>query len=366
MSQIEVEVAKDRHPLSQHEVAALPPKIKSWLHPYRPNLKSWHFWGVQTLVIGIAIIHDIIEMGGYLPHLGMLYFIPISLFFVPVVYAALNFGFGGSFATALWIIIITIPNWLLWHHGLERWGVIFQMSILVTVAFFVGQRVDRERAARQRAQAYAAYIVRGQEEERQRIARDLHDDSIQSLVLVCRQLDGVRDPSLNLPPRVNDGLQAARSTVEQVVTGLRDFAKALRPPILDDLGMVASIRRLLMDFTERTQIGGELKVAGKNRRLSPDAEIGVFRIAQQALWNIEHHARATSVTVNIIFNDKEAGLEVVDNGVGFAVPPAPTDFAATGKLGLIGMSERAELLGGRLEIQSTPGKGTRVITYIPL
>jgi signal transduction histidine kinase len=240
------------------------------------------------------------------------------------------------------------------------------MSILVAVAFFVGQRVDRERASRQRAEAYAAYVLHGQEEERQRIARDLHDETIQSLVLVCRQLDSVKDNSPALPPPVSDGLQAARSTVEHVVTELRDFARALRPPILDDLGMVASVRRLLMDFTERTRIEGELKVSGESRRLSPDAEIGLFRITQEALWNVERHAGATRVTVSLLFAHKETSLEVADNGVGFAAAPVPSEFATRGKLGIMGMQERAELLGGRFEIQSSQVKGTRVITSIPL
>ncbi len=138
------------------------PKLEGWFvkakerfHPYRPRFRDWHFWAVQGLVIGIAAIHDIIEIGGYLPHLGMLYFLPISLFFVPVVYAALKFGFVGSIATAIWVLIITIPNWVFWHQGLERLGVILQMAVLTAVAVFVGQRVDRERAAQQRAKAYA-------------------------------------------------------------------------------------------------------------------------------------------------------------------------------------------------------------------
>lgn len=336
------------------------------LYPYRPRFRDKRFWYVQIAVLGIAAIHAFFEISGYFAGLGRLYFVPISLLVVPVAYAALHFGFIGSVATALWVVIISIPNVVLWHSGLERGGEMFQMAVLITIAIFMGHRVDREREARRRAQAYASHIVRGQEQERQRIARDLHDETIQSLILVCRQLDSVKESSSSLPPQVSDGLHVARSTVEQIVIGLRDFAKALRPPTLDDLGIVASIRRMLIDFTERTKVDGELKVAGKNQRLPPDVEVGMFRIAQEALWNVERHARATRVTVTVAFSDRQASLTVLDNGVGFTIPTTLDDFAASGKLGYIGMRERAELLGGRLEIQSSLGTGTRVSAIIPL
>ncbi len=475
-------------------------KLKSWLersrqrlYIYRPRFRDWHFWAVQSLVIGIAAIHDIIEVGGYAPQLGMLYFVPISLFFVPVVYAALNFGFVGAITTALWAVIITIPNWIFWHEGLERLGVIFQMLIVIALAFFVGQRVDRERRAWHRAEAtatdlkasrmkyrgifesspiailvldptglileanpaaiilfarnkttlegiriadligtaseqkllgssqngswqadplvlklgdgpelylepaltefsdgegnlaiqvlfrdateehdrqaglkaYTAYVIRAQEEERQRIARELHDETIQSLVLLCRRLDSVQDSSDSLPSSQLDKLQEARKIAEEVVKGLRDFTKALRPPILDDLGVVTSVRRLLADFTERTRIKGQLKVVGETRRLPADTELGMFRIAQEALRNIERHAGATRVAVTVTFAKHEARLDVVDNGAGFSMASSSGDFTASGKLGLLSMQERAELLGGNLKIQSRPGNGTRVTVSAP-
>ena len=214
--------------------------------------------------------------------------------------------------------------------------------------------------------AYTAYVVRAQEEERQRIARELHDDTIQSLVLLCRRLDDLRGTSESLPASTLDRLQEARETAEEVVAGLRDFTKALRPPILDDLGLVTSVRRLLTDFTERTGIKGQFKVAGEDRRLPPDTELGIFRITQEALRNTESHAEATRIAVTLTFAKDEVRLEVVDNGVGFSRASVSTDFTSSGHLGLISMQERAELLGGRLEIKSSPGKGTRVNASVPV
>ncbi len=475
-------------------------KLKRWLevgrhrlYAYRPRFGDWHFWVILVLVIAIAGIHDIVEAEWFLHDLGLPYFIPTSLFLVPVVYAALTFGFAGALATALLATVITIPNFVFWHQGLERFGVMFQMLIVIAVAYFLGRRVDRERSAWQRAEAtatalkasnvkyqgllesspiailvidpvgavleanpaasilfgrnkttlesmrladlvgtvsaqkllsasqngeqldslafklkdgpelylepmlteaadgqgnfviqvllrdvteehqrraglraYAAHVIRAQEEERQRIARELHDETIQALVLLCRRLDSVEGDSESLPPSQIDSLREAKIIAEEVAKGLRDFTKALRPPILDDLGIIPSIRRLLTDFAKRTRVEGKLKVVGEDRRLPADAELGVFRIAQEALWNAEHHAGATRVDVTITFAEYRVGLDVVDNGAGFSIPTDSSDFTASGHLGLISMQERAELLGGKLEISSSPGNGTRVTVSVPI
>ncbi len=242
---------------------------------------------------------------------------------------------------------------------------ILQMAVLIAVSVFIGQRVDRERGAEQRAKAYAAHVIKAQEEERQRISRDLHDESIQTLVLLCQDLDTIKS-SPSLPPTIMGKLQEARKTAERATTGLRDFVRELRPTILEDLGMVAAIRKLLTDYIERTGMEAQLKTTGEERRLPPDLEIGMFRITQEVLSNVVHHAGATRVIARIMFADKEVSLDIQDNGKGFIVPTHLDDIAASDKLGLIGMKERAELLGGKLEIQSNLGKGTRIKASIPL
>ena len=128
------------------------------------------------------------------------------------------------------------------------------------------------------------------------------------------------------PSSVTNELRNARKTAEGVVEGLRDFARVLRPPILDDLGVVVSIRRLLVDLAERTGIKSQLKLVGEERRLPQEIEVGMFRIAQEALWNIERHSRATNVVVTITFSEYEARLDIKDNGIGFSVPPNLESF----------------------------------------
>jgi two-component system, NarL family, sensor histidine kinase DegS len=345
---------------------------KHWLYRYLPRFSDWRFWVVQALVVIIAAAHYAFEQLGYLAQFERLYFVPISLLIIPVAYAALNFGLIGSISTAAWVLIISIPNVIFWHSGLERFGEAFQMVILVCIAVFIGQRVDREVSARHKAEdarasikTYAAHVINVQEEERKRIARDLHDESIQTLALLCRRLDSIESAGQPLPSSVIEELREARKIGDEVVKDLREFARALRPSVLDDLGLVASIRRLLLDYTDRTGIKSQLKLSGEERRLSPDTEIGMFRIAQEAMWNVERHSKATVLLVTMYFNAAQVRMDINDNGTGFNVPALPV-LLASGHLGLLGMQERAELLGGKLEIQSSPQKGATISFAIPI
>jgi signal transduction histidine kinase len=402
---------------------------------------------VQLLAVPIAILQFIFVNTEYFSHFQGLYFIPITLLVVPVIYAALSFGFAGSIGTAGWVVLLSIPNLLFGPTGVERVGEIFQLVILVTMAIYMGQKVDQEISSRKKIEdvnaalaasetkyrglfdssplpillldnhniivdanpsgsillkktpeslkglpadsigikgvlkspmasstnswwetdivtninestrifmeptytrvkdiqgneitqiilrdvteehqrqeglkAYTAYMLRAQEEERQHIARELHDETIQTLALLCRQLDSIGTKDEELPSPCVEALAKARKMAEKAVGDLRDFTRSLRPPILDDLGAVASIRRLLVDFTDRTKVTGQFQILGKEKRFSTDTEVGIYRIAQEALWNIEHHAKASNVTVTITFNSRDIVLKVVDDGIGFDVP----------------------------------------------
>ncbi len=477
-------------------------RAKGRLYPYRPRFGDWRFWVVQGLIAAIGGIHsfaEVMELHGYTTYLGtgprvdLASFVTMTLLFVPVVYAALNFGKAGSVATALWCTVLTLPNIIWFHQGMERWREILQIIAVDAIGLFVGQRVDREMTARQHAEsagaalrvseakyrslfesspiavlllepggtvaeanpaagvllgrppaamrglplvalvgateaaqmlgfngsseeldghlivmagkgsdvylertlttigddpespiiqvllrdvtqerqrreglrAYAAHVLRAQEEERKRIAQELHDEAVQRVVLLVRRLDVVGIDE-SLPSQATQGIQEARKSAEEVVQILRDFARALRPSTLEDLGLVTSIRRALLDMTQRSGLKGQMKVVGKERRLHSDVELGLFRIAQEALRNVERHSRASLVTVTITFGSHDATLQVRDDGMGFAVPQSTEDFVAKGHLGLLGMQERAELLGGTLEIQSARGKGAQLHVSIPV
>lgn len=261
--------------------------------------------------------------------------------------------------TGRWIRSAVYPIERLTQDGRK---VFFHMVSDITDRKEAEQQAENARIA---LKTYAAHMVNSQEEERKRIGRELHDDTIQNLSLLCRKLENI-STSAPLSPPVVEGLHQAREIGEGLLQGLRGHIRDIRPPILDDLGIVASIRRLILDLTERTDIEGKITLSGDERRLSSEVETGVYRIAQEALWNVEHHSKATNVVVTVTFADCQFRLDVKDNGVGIDFPVSLTALSANGHLGLLGMQERAELLGGKLEIQSNPGKGTLVSIIVPI
>jgi PAS domain S-box-containing protein len=462
------------------------------LKRYYPPWRSPRFWAVQGLVVLIALGHTLFDVRQLL--MGQSSSVealsPTVFFFIPAVYAALNFGSAGATATAVWCVALSLPNIVLLDAGPERLAELTQLMFVAGTTYFVGERTDREIQARLRAeasaellrasatryrslfetspaailivdtagviveanpsadslflsdrpslqgqhlvdlidpaiarllldlsspadsrayvilkpgssgehylrprvtrfntedgtpviqillrevteeklrqsalQAYASNILRAQEAERQRIARELHDQAVQELVILCRRLD-LAGGGVNISIETANELHAAREIAENVATALRDFARALRPPMLDDLGLVTAVRSLLSELAERAQLETRLDVEGEEQRANPDVELAMFRIAQEALRNVEQHARATQVSIRMRFVEGALELEVADDGAGFVMSPN-TDLATVGHLGLLGMHERAETIGGRLSVDSTPGQGTRVLVAMP-
>ena len=222
---------------------------------------------------------------------------------------------------------------------------------------------------RERLESYAREMLRAQEDERRRIAREIHDDFLQSLVQLCRRLDSLDDSArvggLTSSPAVSAALRETRRKAESLADDLRRFSRDLRPSILDDLGLVPAIRHLLTDLEDRSEACAELLVDGVSR-LSSEVELCLFRIAQEALRNVERHAAASHVTVTLSHRAARVALTVADDGSGFAVPGDNRLQAMNSKLGLMGMRERALLLGGEFKVASSSGEGTTVQVSLPV
>ncbi len=212
--------------------------------------------------------------------------------------------------------------------------------------------VTEQEQTHQAMRAYVREVTNAQEEERTRIARELHDDTAQSLVLLCRGLDVARSGA------EDEKLEEMRGLADSILEGVRRFSRDLRPSILDDLGLLPAIEWVAGEASERGVVKASVDVVGESRRLSSEAELVLFRIAQEALRNAEKHAGECSARVTIEFRDEDVHLSVTDDGRGFA--SGANDSAREGKLGLLGMRERAELLGADFQIQSTVGGGTSV------
>jgi len=213
---------------------------------------------------------------------------------------------------------------------------------------------------------YARRITQAQENERRRIARELHDDTIQSLIVLSRRLEALATSDERLPEAAPQRIRELQELTGGVIQRVRRFSRDLRPSILDDLGLLPTLEELTADLNRQAGLQAEFRVLGAKRRLSSEVELALFRIAQEALNNVRKHAQATRVVTTVELTDSAIHMTVQDDGRGFNPPTLTKHLAAVGNLGLIGMYERARLLGGTLVVESKPGRGTKVIVNVPI
>jgi signal transduction histidine kinase len=235
-------------------------------------------------------------------------------------------------------------------------------------AIAVFRDVTAQKRTEQRLHDLTAYLESVREEERTRIARELHDELGQALTGLKMDLAWVRDrltltgttaPATVLRDKVIGMMALADATIK---TGRR-IATELRPGILDDLGLVAALEWLAQDFQRRTGVPCDFTADREDLNLSRKQTTALFRIAQESLTNVTRHAQATNVQVRLRTDGGDLILEVRDNGRGLAQAPEAAESAS---LGLLGMRERAVHLGGTVEIRGAPAKGTQVTARIPL
>ncbi len=226
--------------------------------------------------------------------------------------------------------------------------------------------ITEERRMQDSLRYYLSQITKVQEEERKRIARDLHDDTSQSLYALSRQLDNFTRDNTDLTTNTTTLLKELRQQLNNTLEGIRRFTQELRPPILDDLGLLPAVRWQVSDFGKQSGIETDLTVSGVERRFPAEVELIIFRIIQEALRNVEKHAEASKAGVKIQFSKDKTKVSIRDNGKGFDLRGSLAELPRSGKLGLAGMEERVHLLGGNLKIESKPGKGTKVTIEVPL
>jgi len=207
---------------------------------------------------------------------------------------------------------------------------------------------------------YIGQVTKAQEDERKRIARELHDDTAQALIDLSRRLDNLATSHERLSETVIERLEEFQELIDSILRGVRRFSRDLRPSVLDDLGLLPALEWLMANLVEEDGIKTELKVYGDRRRLPPEAELALFRIVQEAFSNVRRHSQASRVVTIVEFGEGRVRITVDDNGQGFELPGRTGDLATAGKLGLIGMHERAHLLDGTLTVRSEPGRGTTV------
>ncbi len=230
----------------------------------------------------------------------------------------------------------------------------------------VARDITEEKQLHENMRFYVQQVTRAQEEERKRIARELHDDVSPSLLLLIQHLDTVTSSARpRLPESLVDALEGLRSRAVEALEGLQRCAQDLRPRIIDDLGLVAALEWTAENLAKDYGIDAKAEVVGVERDLPDEVQLLLFRIAQEALTNTRRHAEASGAWVTLEFGEDRTVLTVKDNGKGFELPQRMGDLASVGKLGLAGMQERAQLIRGKLTLQSELGKGTTVTVEVP-
>lgn len=237
-----------------------------------------------------------------------------------------------------------------------------------SVADRTAELMEAKEALAQKAaqlQRLLTETVNVQERERQRIAQDLHDGLNQLIVGALLELKSARERLARAEvPAAQAALQSVGDILHRVEREMRQVIYDLRPSTLDALGLVPSLRRYAEQFQSYAHIPCEVEVAGEPTRLGPEAEIGVYRILQEALQNIAAHAGAQHVRVSLDFTPRALTLTIADDGCGFDLAAVQT--SRPGHFGLLGMRERAEGLGGQVAVFTQPGAGTRVVVWVPV
>jgi two-component system sensor histidine kinase DegS len=226
--------------------------------------------------------------------------------------------------------------------------------------------ITEERRLQDNLQYYCRLVLQAQEEERKRLARELHDDASQQIILLTRGIDNIAYKAERYSPQeLKTELGKLYELSQQTYQNIKHYAQALRPSILDDLGLIAAIKWLAQETRQASGIEIEVNTDIVSP-LPPETQLVLFRIIQESLNNVQRHSRASRASVALEWQGAEVRVTIADNGKGFTLPHRLSEFAGQGKLGLTGMAERAQLIGGELQVTSQEGKGTTITIRVPI
>lgn len=291
---------------------------------------------------------------------------------VPILYAAITLGWKKALAVMIALLVCITPYVLDISHrpltALTSISFILIPSVLVmSVEIRLISNAHERRAIevkrKERAEILRQNIL-AQEEERKRISRELHDGVAQSLLVSATVAHNLLDGKAVEDKGVRTGLEALKENSLRLVAEVRAICQDLRPSILDNLGVVSAIKWLVENFQDDTGVHAELTLTGRTYELDPETSLGVFRVVQEALNNVRKHARASLVRITVTFGPTDLVVTIEDDGDGFELGEDVNRYALGGKLGLLGMVDRARAIGGRLQIKSRKGSGTRVLLTV--
>jgi two-component system, NarL family, sensor histidine kinase DegS len=396
----------------------------------RYYLRNVHFWVIAVLCIGLFIFYrfwpwryllldnqfwQIFPFFEDLAIVELKYKVLGSLFFIPIFYAIITSGWRRALVVWAICLVLALPSILATWQSPENLSInllYFLIPICITSLVYLElewrSRVKKEYVERERERnMYLSRIIEAQENERGRIAREIHDDTVQNLIALANQLEGVsssqtesvremngivlelksilsgiKDPSFASEDLFRSvGIieamgEAAHNRIEEIsfsrdlvlstVNNLRNICTNLRPATLDRLGLIPALRMLVGTMNKDYAIDTAISVCGEQYKLPPQIETALYRVVQEALTNVGHHSRAAHASVSLQFRPNELEITVQDDGRGFDIVEAMQSIVSDNKFGLTGMRERIRLVNGTLDIQSDKWAGTALTIKLPV
>lgn len=246
-------------------------------------------------------------------------------------------------------------------------SIVSQMNVVLEYLAGDLSQVTRLLESAKNRQLLGLKIILAQEDERKRVAREIHDGLAQDLAnVVLRTEITERMLAKQAYSAVKEELRDLKVQVRGGIEEVRKIIFNLRPMALDDLGLVPTLRKFVQDYEEKTKIRTKFELIGKDIRLPSGMEVAIFRLLQEAFSNVSKHANASYVTLELAFQQQMVKITISDNGVGFVVEKIDQKITKGSHYGLMGMRERVELLEGRMDIHSTVGAGTKISMVIPI
>ena len=347
-------------------------------------VRSPHFWVIAFIIAVIIVLYFSWpwretyfsrSIWYWIPGLSWLselavwefkYHIVGGLLFIPTIYAAVFFGLRGAliawFLSFIGIIPLILGLWLTpWSLALNIGFLILPIFAVSAIALEVRLRLkEREHyaAREQEHRRYISKMLEVQENERQRISRDLHDETIQTLLVIANYAESILSNNGKNSDDVNCKATLVRDTTLNTVDSLRNICLNLRPSVLDNLGLIAALRLLVDHINEEYNIQVQFSVTGEVRKLDTKIQTNIFRVVQEGLNNIRRHSKASEALVALAFTEKSLQLKIQDNGQGFNESKGTAKITREKNLGLIGMQERVEAISGKFKIRTRSNKGT--------
>ena len=226
-----------------------------------------------------------------------------------------------------------------------------------------GELLLRSRHMQEHLRRLTRKILSAHEQERKRISRELHDEIGQTLTAVNVRLATLKKEATVTAQDLKKAIGSTQRLVERSMNTVHRFARELRPPVLDDLGLIPALHSYLKSFTKRSGVPVRFKAFADVEKIDNETRTALYRVAQEAFTNVARHAQASLVNVTISRRQKLVWMEIHDNGRSFDVKRLTGK--ASMRLGLLGMRERIEMVGGTLDIESEPGKGTTIRAQVP-